>query len=339
QVYNKSRVLYGLYQARQAIRKNEEALLVEGYTDVVALHQAGIEHAVASSGTALTREQVELLGRYAKRIILIFDSDAAGMGAAMRAIDIILPRGLSVYIVELPSGEDPDSFARKEGTSLQTYLDEHRVDFISYIFGQARKEGKLDSPEGEAETMHGILEAISRMPDPLMQESYLRRASEVLEVSESRLHEVLDDLVRTSRIKERRKREPAPLRRPQPSASHDSPPVRAQPRRTTTRTLPEEKTLIRLMFEHGSSMIEFILGNTSLDEFTPGAARHTAEHFLNQYESGKLDRQLFIDGTYGEDVQELVAEVSVILHEPSRNWERKQRITVLKLDEDLYESA
>jgi DNA primase len=261
------------------------------------------------------------------------------MGAAMRAIDIILPRGLAVYIVELPPGEDPDSFARKDDGSLEVFLEENRVDFISYILGRAGKEGKLDSLEGEAETMHGILEAIARMPDLLMRESYLRRASEVLEVPEPRLHEVLDDLVRTSHSKERRKREPAPLRRPQPKASQDSPPVRPQHRRATNKPLPEEKTLIRLMFEHGSSMIEFILGNTSLDEFTPGAPRHTAEHFLSQYESGKHDRQPFIDGSYGDDVQELVAEVSIVRHEPSHNWERKQRITVPKLDEDPYESA
>ncbi len=338
-VYNKSRVLYGLYQAKHAIRKKDEALLVEGYTDVIALNQAGIENAVASSGTSLTREQVHLLSRYAKRIVLVFDSDAAGTGAAMRGVQTALPEGLAVYVVALPEGEDPDSFSRSGAASVEGYLEEHRRDFLTYMHEQAEREGRLDSPEGEAEVMHEILEAIAAMPDALMQETYVRRASDVLRVPDVRLHSVLDDILQSRREKDNRRRS-----RPAPRTEPDRPVSISRSAgdggvRPPLKVLPEEMTLLRLMFEHGSSLIEFILGNTSLDEFTSGAARETVEQFLDQYESGEVDRQAFLNGSFGDDVRDLMAEVAVVRHEPSKNWERKQRITVPRLDEDPYEAA
>lgn len=337
-VYNKSRVLYGLYQAKHAVRKSEEALLVEGYTDVISLHQAGIRNAVASSGTSLTRDQVRMLGRYARRVLLVFDADAAGTGAAMRAIDVVLPEGLSVYIVALPAGDDPDSLVRRE-VSIEAYLEEHRLDFISYLYDQARKDGRLGTPEGEADTMHAVLNAIARMPDPLMQETYLRRASEVMDVPDIRLHEVLQNQVRSDRAKERRRRKAAPPREPRRPPAPSAETAAEKPKRPSRDPLPEERTLLRLMLQHGSSMIEFILGRTSLDEFTPGPARDAAERLLMQYEGGSVDRKLFLDGSFGEEVQRLAADVAIIQYEPSENWERRQRISVPKLDEDPYEAA
>ena len=344
-VYNKSRVLYGLFQAKHAIRKNEEAVLVEGYTDVISLHQGGFAYAVASSGTALTREQVKLLGRYARRIVLLFDADAAGAGAALRGIDIILEEGLSVYVVELPPGEDPDSFARSEGAAFEKYVQEHRRDFATYIFEYASRTGRTETPEGEAEVMHEIINTIAKLPDPLMRETYLRRASEVLGVPDIRLHEVLDKTLAAERTRERsRRREsgPVPPTAP-PQHSKGSPTPRGtrtpQRRRKAPRALPEEKSLIRLMLEHGTPLVEFILGHMSLEEFTSGPVRNTAECFLNQYERGEVDRSAFLEGTFGEDVQRLATEVSIVQYEPSENWERKQKITVPKLDGDPYEAA
>ncbi len=339
-VYNKSRVLYGLVQAKRAIRTHEEALLVEGYTDVISLHQAGIEHAVASSGTSLTREQVRLLGRYARRVVLLFDADAAGAGAALRGIDVVIENGLSAYAVELPQGEDPDSFARKQKSAVEAYLQEHRRDFVSYMHERAIAEGRTDTPEGEAEVMHDVIRAISRLPDPLMRETYLRRASDVLGVPDIRLREVLDQELRRDRGRAKTihrrseaEREPAPPA--QPKGGRDTPVQKAR----SPEPLPEEKSLIRLMLEHGSSMVEFVLGNLSLEEFTPGPARSAAERFLSQYQEGGVDRKPFLDGTFGSDVRHLAAEVSVPLHEPSENWERKQNISVPKLDGDPYEAA
>lgn len=349
-VYTKSRVLYGLYQGKTDIRRQEEAILVEGYTDVISLHQAGVENAVAASGTSLTAEQVRILSRYAKRILLVFDADSAGAGAALRGIDLVLEQGLSVYAVELPAGEDPDSFARERGgDEVRAYFEKHRKDFIAFKYDQARRSGALDTPEGEAETMHGIIGTIARMPDPLMQETYLRRASEVMGVPDIRLHEVLEELRRQQRRREERRparSEPAP--RPSgPESAADAAPTgaprgeagRQKPTAEPFTSLPEEKALIRLMLEHGTSMVEFILGNMGIHEFSEGPIRQCIERLLEQYDAGKVDRTPFFDGSYGEVVQQLAAEVMVDPYEPSENWSRKQNIPVPRFDEDPTESA
>ncbi len=338
-IYNKSRVLYGLSHAKHAIRKKEEALLVEGYTDVVALHQAGINHAVASSGTSLTPEQVKLLGRYARRIVLLFDADEAGAGAAIRGIEVVLAEGLSVYAVELPPGEDPDSFSRADKGSIEGYIREHRRDFATYIYERAEVDGRLQTPEGQADVMHEIIRAIARLADPLMRETYLRRAGDVLDISDLRLREVLDKHVASEHRKERSPRRPSEPEAPRPAQAPRKAKRRSPRSERDVQPLPEEKSLIRLMLEHGSPMVEFVLGNMSLDEFTPGPARTSAERLLAQYEEGKVERQAFLDGSFGQEVQRLATEVSMVLHEPSENWERKRKITVPKLDGDPYDAA
>lgn len=339
-VYNKRRVLYGLSQAKQAIRKREEVLLVEGYTDVIALHQAGIDHAVASSGTSLTHEQVKLLSRYARRIVLLFDADAAGAGAALRGIDITLEEGLSAYVVALPPGEDPDSFSRKEKDSIEAYLRENRRNFATYIYERAKADGRLETPEGEAGVMQDMINAIARLRDPLIRETYLKRAGEILGLPDSRLHEALDRVISSEHRKARLPRRGREVENQKPARSRGNGERRTPPKKTrSTQPLPEEKSLIRMMLEHGSPMVEFILGNMSLDEFTPGAARAAAEGLLLQYEQGTVERHDFLNGTFGPEVQQLATEVFVVLHEPSENWERKQKITVPKLDSDPYEAA
>ena len=138
-VYNKSRVLYGLYHAKNAIRSREEVILVEGYTDVVALYQAGVQHVVASSGTALTDDQVSALSRYARTIVLLYDADKAGLRAALRGIDLVLKKGLIPYAVRLPDGDDPDSYVRDNGgPAFEAYLRDHRQNFIDFVYENAR---------------------------------------------------------------------------------------------------------------------------------------------------------------------------------------------------------
>lgn len=343
-VYDKSRVLYGLYQGKQAIRQSEEVILVEGYTDVISLHQAGVQHVVASSGTALTQEQVRMLGRYAKRIVMLYDADAAGENAALRGIDLVLEQGLSAYAIELPGGEDPDSYVREQGgEAFEAYVREHRQDFVAFRYAQARRGGALDTPEGEAGTMHAVVASIARMPDPLMQETYLRRASEVLGVPDIRLHEALAELQRDQRTRSRRPSPPPPAApegevfTADPEDGYEAPAEAAAAQQAEP--LPEEKTLLRLMLEHGAPMVELILSHMGLDEFTDGPSRETAEHLLHLYEEERVDRRPFLDGSFGVAVQQLAAEVMVDLYEPSENWARKQNITVPRFNEDAHETA
>ena len=351
-VYDKRRVLYGLRQARQVIREQEEAVLVEGYTDVMSLHQAGVRNTVASCGTSLTREQVQLLHRYAQRIVLVFDADGAGEKAARRAIDLVLAEGMSVYVVEPPAGEDPDSIAQREGASLHDYLIKHRVDFVRWLHDADHRAGRFDTPEGRAAGIRAVLQAIACIPDVLTREAWLPRASEMFSVPEGRLYDVLEGMA-TSRQREESRRS-ARTGRPVSGAGRQptgrsarrgdgafSGKARGQTsgtRLSVSSTLASEKILIRLMFEQGQQMVTYILGNMSLDEFSPGAPRRTVEGFAEQHQAGSMNRQAFLDGAYGADVQQLVAEVVVRREEPSENWEQKRGVVVPRLDEN-YEGA
>ncbi len=337
-VYHKSRVLYGLYQARQEIRRAEEVYLVEGYTDVVSLHQVGVANVVASSGTALTQEQIGLLHRYCKRIVLLFDADSAGATAAVRGIDLILSSGLAVYVVSLPEGEDPDSFARSAGgDAFREYCRDNRQDFVEFKYGYGRQLLD-DTPESLARLQRSVLRSIAAIEDPLLQESYLKRAALIMGVPDIRLHEVLSSL-RSGR-RHRARRSPAGQPREPAYVSADSAEHRgAQEGARSSEALPEEKTLLRLMLVRGAPMIEFILSHMALNEFTEGPSRDIAEALIQMFEAGQVDRDRVLDGTHGDGARELAAEVLVDDVEISENWEKKQNIPVPRLDDDAHESA
>lgn len=344
-VYKKSRVLYGLFQGKHAIRKKEEALLVEGYTDVISLHQAGIEYAIASSGTALTTEQLKLLSRYAKRIVLLYDADSAGAAASLRGIDLALDQGLAVYAVALPAGQDPDSFIRENGgEAFEEYLQRNRQDFISFKYQAASRAGAFDTPEGRAASMRSVVETVARIPDPLMVDTYMRRASEVLGVPDIRLYEVLDEIKRTQKKPEVQVDEV--VSRPSEARGVDGEDreraisdTDEQSTSGAQNALPEEKILIRLMLENGAEMVEFILRNMALDEFSEGPSRRLVEFIIELYEKGEVKPQRLLDSTVAPDIQNLATEVLIDRYEPSENWQKKRNIPVPRMNEDPYEAA
>jgi DNA primase len=181
-IYHKSNVLYGMFQAKNEIRKHDFCYLVEGYTDVISLHQAGIENVVASSGTALTEEQIKLMRRFTENVTVLFDGDAAGIKAALRGIDLVLKGGLNVRIVLLPDGEDPDSYSKKMGsTELSQYLKDHTKDFISLKIELYSADAAKD-PIKKAELIRDIVTSITAIPDPLKRTVYLQECSKKLEV-------------------------------------------------------------------------------------------------------------------------------------------------------------
>ncbi len=184
-IYHKSNVLYGIFQAKQAIRQEDYCFLVEGYTDVISMHQAGIQHVVASSGTSLTHEQIKLISRYTKNITVLFDGDAAGIKASIRGIDMILEGGLNVKAVVLPEGEDPDSQARSlGGAAFVRYTKDNQQDFIRFKVGLYQAEAKQD-PMRKAAVIREIVTSISKMPDPIQRQVYLKETSELLDMDES----------------------------------------------------------------------------------------------------------------------------------------------------------
>jgi DNA primase len=215
EVYVKSRILYGSYFARQGIDRNNECLLVEGYTDVIALHQAGITNAVASGGTSLTTDQLRLIKKYTSNLTIIYDGDAAGIKAALRGLDLALEEGLNVRLVLLPDGDDPDSFVHKKGPDeLRAFIEANRKDVILFQLEVALKEAGQDSQK-KAALVSQIAESISRLnkaEDFTRQQDYIHRSSELLGIDEQGLTSLVNKIIRERISKDERKvRTPEPM--------------------------------------------------------------------------------------------------------------------------------
>ena len=195
-LYHKSKVLYGIFLAKQSIAKLDNCFLVEGYTDVIQMHQSGIENVVASSGTALTSDQIRLINRLTKNITVLFDGDAAGLRASIRGIDLILEEGMNVKVCTFPDGEDPDSFAKKTSyEDLVKYLDENAMDFIQFKASLLMKEAKND-PIKKAELIRDMVISISKIPDRIKREIYVQECSRIMDISEDVLFNTLAQIVK-----------------------------------------------------------------------------------------------------------------------------------------------
>jgi DNA primase len=201
EVYNKSKVLYGINHAKSAIIAADNCYLVEGYTDVISLHQTGIENVVASSGTALTNDQIRLISRYTKNITILYDGDEAGIKASFRGIDLILEQGMNVKIVLFPEGEDPDSFARRHRTSeVQNFITGQAVNFIIFKTNLLLKEASGD-PLKKATVARKIVDSISLVPRGIERLRYIKECSELLDTDEQILMNLLNFVVRTKQNK------------------------------------------------------------------------------------------------------------------------------------------
>ena len=357
EVYQKSRELYGLKQAKRAIRAEEEAVVVEGYADVVSLAQAGIENVIAASGTALTPQQIALLGKTARTLLLLFDADEAGQTAARKAIDTALAGGLVPYAVPLPDGADPDSYVRQFGAdAFRTRLAEERVDFVTFLARRAQAAGALATPEGKAAAVREVADALARMRDELLRGEYLRRAADAFDVDEVALRrEVVSASKRPRRRDERvgsaddrfgapssesagggerRNERPgqapfaplpdeAPLERADDGAPGAAPavPDLLQPAIPTAK--PEEKTLLRLMLREGTAMVEHVMTRIGLDLFTEGPPRELAAALLDQYNAGAISKAPFVRGDHGEPLRSLALELLPERYVPSERAQEK----------------
>lgn len=194
EIYHKSKVLYGIYYAKQAIAKEDNCYLVEGYTDVIQFQQRGIHNVVSSSGTALTPEQIRLVNRLTKNITVLFDGDAAGLRASLRGIDLILEQGMNVRICTFPEGEDPDSFAKNNDLEeVEQYLKENSKDFIRFKASLLVREAS-DDPIKRADTVRDIVHSISKIPDRIKKEIYVQECAQIMNISESVLFSTLAQL-------------------------------------------------------------------------------------------------------------------------------------------------
>ena len=196
EIYHKSKVLYGIFFAKQAIAKADNCYLVEGYTDVIQMHQKGIENVVASSGTALTQDQIRLIHRLTPNITVLYDGDAAGLRASIRGVDLILEQGMNVKVCTFPEGDDPDSFARKTAyEDLVLYLESNATDFIRFKASLLMQEAQND-PIKKAETIRDMVESISKIPDLIKREVYVRECATIMDISEQVLFSTLAQILK-----------------------------------------------------------------------------------------------------------------------------------------------
>ncbi len=343
EVYHKGEILYGLFQGRAEIRRKEEAYLVEGYTDVISLHQAGIKNAVATSGTALTREQVNLLGRYARSVVLVFDADAAGAEAARRGIDLFLEAGLGVHVVSLPDGADPDSFVRQfDGPAFRKYAEKYRADFVRFKVDSATRAGLMETPEQKLQVIRDILTSVAHIANPILQGEYLQEVGDVLRIPDADLREelsrLLDERRRRTHREEQRSRIRSTLQPPNRGDQGETKKgKRVRTDSSSNAILPEERLLLRLMLE--GHEVEFVLQNMRAEEFTEGPSRLLAERLFDMFRQGRITVAPFVDGTFGVEVQQLAADILSDRYDLSSNWKEKLGMDVPPLHDNPRELA
>ena len=247
EIFHKDRELYGLYQAKRAIAKEDRVYMVEGYTDVIAMHQAGIENVVANSGTALSYHQINILHRFTSNIILLYDGDEAGIHAALRGTDMLLSEGMNLRVLLFPAGEDPDSFARKmTATDFRKYIEEHQTDFIQFKTDLLLRNER--DPQKRAEAINSIVQSISMVVNPILRDTYLHDCSQRMGIAEATLITQMNKLIR-----ERGGRKPeASTDGQNPTASAATSTVAKPIQREEKRV---ERLLAELVVKHGEVVI------------------------------------------------------------------------------------
>ena len=315
-VFNKSRNLYGLFQAKDAIREKEYAILVEGYADLISVFQSGIQNIVASSGTALTEEQIQLIGRYARRVTLVYDADSAGSAATMRGVDLIIEQGLEVSVSELPQDEDPDSFVKKHGGAEFQKLVDGAVSFLDFTAARFQSQGMLNTPEGQAQAVRSIVETIARMKDELKRSFFIKRVSEKYGIYESVLYRELERLSGhdRSRAQYGQRREVAPALDETGASTAYVPP---------TRELPAvERDLLKLMLEHGNDMVGYVFSHIERGAFSHPRAQQLVELILRYAESGReWDANTLIGEVDEDEFRRFVADLVFNKYEISKGWQ------------------
>lgn len=274
-VYDKSKVLYGIFQAKDAIRRADKALLVEGYADLLSLYQAGFHNVVASSGTALTKEQLHLVGRYSKNLCIVYDGDSAGANAAVRGLELAVEEGFDVKVVRLPDGDDPDTFVQARGADAMQKLLDDAISFVDFKGEMLKAQGLLETPEGQAKVVHSLVETIAKVPDHIKRDFMIRAVALRFELNEHLLYGELSRILRkrelvlrTSAMPQAEQREPIeqePQRKPQ--ADGTGAPVTAivakgeggkeekeSHSKPIDELLAEERELLRIMLEEPKSI-------------------------------------------------------------------------------------
>ena len=251
EIYHKDRELYGLYQAKKAIAKEDRVYMVEGYTDVVSMHQCGIENVVANSGTALSIHQIHILHRFTSNITLLYDGDAAGIHAAMRGTDMLLSEGMNLKVLLLPDGDDPDSFSKKHSASdFRKYIEDHQTDFIQFKTDLLLKNER--DPLKRSEAINSIIRSISFVINPILRDTYIHDCSVRMGLNEATLINTLNGFIRNNR-EEKTSEENRAAQQQQQHVAAPRPMV--QPTTPLQQASKVERMLVELIIRHGDTII------------------------------------------------------------------------------------
>ena len=367
-IYNKSRILYGLFQARSAIAKANKCYLVEGNIDVISMYQSGVENTVASCGTSLTTEQIRLIKRYTPNVTVLYDGDAAGIKAALRAVNLLFAEGMHVRVVLFPDGEDPDSYAQKYGsTKLQEYLATHEDNFIMY-----KTRVQLDAVKGDpirrAELLKETAQTIALVADMMERQEYIRQCAYLLSVNEDALTSEVAKAINANRLKAYEQQtspqqpsQPAPQQSAQPAVPEA--PAAPVPQESTLRpgkVDAREKHLVSLLLNYGNvripesaitgekseeerefSIAQIIIGDLWNDELTFSDPRCQAiyEYFDREIAAGrKVDPTIFI-AFPDEAVKDFAIGLMVETWKISDSWWDKKKISVPTIEDNLRQDV
>ena len=343
EIYHKSNVLYGMFQAKNAIRREDFCYLVEGYTDVISMHLADVDNVVASSGTALTEEQIKLVRRFTENVTVLFDGDAAGIKAAIRGIDLVLKGGLNVRIVLLPDAEDPDSFSKKMGSSeFKKYLVGHTKDFISFKIDLYAKDSGHD-PIKKAEAIRDIVTSISLIPDPIKRSVYIQETSQLLKIQESVLLSELNKIV----IGDRRKRAEDQSRDERKRNESTQLVEEISQSKTDINTVVrlQEKESMRLLLNYAEShyddqrLLDFMLTELEDVEFTDPVYKEIYEAFKSGAARGEVLDTLYFMEHGSDEVKQTVADLTTARYETSKHWSDKYHIHFAHEREMIHDLA
>lgn len=328
-VYSKRKSLYGLFHSKDEIRKLDRAILVEGYMDLISLYQAGVKNVVASSGTSLTDEQVQLLSRFTKNVLVLFDADSAGEKAALRSIEILLKQNFEVKIISLPKGEDPDSFINKFGKEQFEEEISRAQNFFEYQTSQYEKQGAFEDAASTTKAIREIVRILSLLNDELKRNLYIKAIAKKFglreKLIESELNKFLSEQKSGTQVFTQAKSNP------------DSQIEKLKLQNKFQNENPFEKELVRLLFSGNEQIVTHILDNVAIDNFTNDDYKIVATIVENGFNEGKISPAYLIEKIEDDDLKNLVLELSLSEYSISKNWDELSSNG--KIEKDTYEHA
>lgn len=336
EIYHKSDVLYGLYFAKKAIRDADNCYLVEGYADVLSVHQAGIENVVASSGTSLTSGQVRLIGRFTKNITILYDGDAAGIKASLRGLDMILEEGLNVRVVLFPDGHDPDSYVHKLGSSaFKSYIEKNQKDFILFKTSILLRDAGND-PIKKAGVIREVVESIAKIPDSIKASVFVRECSSLMQIDERSLITELNKL-RQGKMRTPRQEEPVPLPPPDEMDFGAEPRVAEQ---------LQEREIVRLLLNYGHELVHwdgitdtyiapYVISNMADVSFDDPVCKAIIAEYAARIEQGELPTVQDFIQSQDQQIADLTVSLMSSPYVLSDNWYDKRKIYVKNETENM----